>query len=155
MLFTKMDVFDIIGKHPYNYNLINYLNNIINSNFDFCDPIKLKKMSENISGNKEFRTNNVIGIASGKSYCLFLPHQEINKGISLVKDIYEQNSNKPIKQIYYYYSAMVEYIHPFSDGNGRLFRVIANIMLRQIGIKKIINSEQKVLSFSEFSKLVL
>ena len=155
MLFTKMDLFDIIGKHAYNYNLINYLNNIININFDFCEPENLKILSEQISGNNEFRINNVIGIASGKSYCLFLPHQEINKGISLVQDIYEQNANKPIKQIYYYYSAMVEYVHPFSDGNGRLFRIIANIMLRQIGIKKIINSEQKVLSFNEFCKLIL
>jgi ankyrin repeat protein len=151
--FTNRDIYDIIGAHKYDNTLINYLNNLINIDFNFCDPKLLKTISENISGNNEFRTSNVIGIASGKSYCLFLHHEEINKAILLVKDCFEQIIN-PIKQIYYYYSAMVEYIHPFSDGNGRLFRVITNIMLRKIGIKEIINSEQKVLSFNEFCKLI-
>jgi hypothetical protein len=151
--YTNRDIYDIIGRHKYDTKLIDYLNNLINIDLDFCDPRILKLLSQNISGNNEFRTSNVIGIASGKSYCLFLPHEEIDKAILLVKDCFEQIIN-PIKQIYYYYSAMVEYIHPFSDGNGRLFRVITNIMLRKIGIKEIINSEQKVLSFNEFCKLI-
>jgi ankyrin repeat protein len=153
LYYNNRDIYDIIGKHKYDINLVNYLNSIIDIDFDFCEPENLKMLSQHISGNNEFRMTNVIGIASGKSYCLFLPYQEINKAILLVKECFEQIIN-PIKRIYYYYSAMVEYIHPFSDGNGRLCRIIANTMLRKIGIKQIINSEQKVLSFNEFCKLI-
>ena len=38
-----------------------------------------------------------------------------------------------IVKAFYAYHALVHYIHPFSDGNGRLSRLLANIVLKSHG----------------------
>ena len=148
---TQSELYDIIGNHSYNHHIINNLNTMIKET-DFFSTSGILELAKILIHKSTFRESNVVGVVQGNQYCLFIHHLELEKAMNFVlTQCLELNAN-PIKQIYFYFSAMVEYIHPFTDGNGRVFRVIMNLMLRKIGINKTIT--KKILPFKEFEEIV-
>lgn len=45
---------------------------------------------------------------------------------------------------FYAYHAFVHYIHPFSDGNGRLSRLLANMVLKSHGYLGVLTYQVRV-----------
>ena len=148
---TQSELYDIIGNHSYNHHIINNLNTMIKET-DFFSTSGILELAKILINKSTFRESNVVGVVQGNQYCLFIHYLELEKAMNFVLTQCLELSANPIKQIYFYFSAMVEYIHPFTDGNGRVFRVIMNLMLRKIGISKIIT--KKILPFKEFEEIV-
>ena len=56
----------------------------------------------------------------------------------------------PVLLAYYVYEAIVHYIHPFPDGNGRMGRLLANVILKLNGFMGVFMNEDKVLQFRDY-----
>lgn len=101
-----------------------------------------------------FRTTAAVGMVSNSLYRAFLPPGEIAYCVdSLVKTI---NMDKRMKSLhpyviaYYFYTVFVLYIHPFHDGNGRVGRLICNIISRKLGYPDCIRANDKTIKFNDF-----
>jgi Fic family protein len=89
-------------------------------------------------------------------YRCFLPHQEIAKAMSHMVETFNtehMRSLHPIVQAFYLYSAVVYYIHPYEDGNGRMARLLSNLILKKYGFEFALDYTDKVLSFKEYVPL--
>jgi Fic family protein len=61
----------------------------------------------------------------------------------------------PAQQAFYVFGALVWFIHPFLDGNGRTARLFGNMVLKKYGLKAIIRSTDKVVRFEDFLDMLV
>jgi len=66
----------------------------------------------------------------------------------------EEAITNPILRAYYAYSGLIFFIHPFEDGNGRVGRIICNMLLVEGGYPTAVVSNDKTLTLVEFIKKV-
>lgn len=91
-------------------------------------------------------------------YRVFLPYQEIPEAMDHMLKTFnspEMLAKHPILQAMYFYSAFVYFIHPFEDGNGRMARLVSNIILKKNGYEFALDYQDKVVTFKEYIKKVL
>jgi Fic family protein len=141
----------------------NLLNTVIQSRVITVQSIlSLHKCYEFLEDDVEqgcYRTMSTVGsFRFYETYRCFLPPEEIIQGM----DVFEVQVNEPdwsdshgllgaIARAYYAYAALVYYIHPFEDGNGRTARLLAVACLRMHGIRGLaLTFKDKVLSLEEF-----
>jgi Fic family protein len=96
--------------------------------FDRCAYLVLEQ---------SYRTSAVIGL-DRFDYRLFLPHQEIPQAMDA---IFSTCVGKNMASLYKIYVQIVEWIHPFMDGNGRSARLFLTLYLRAHGIPMTIYSK--------------
>jgi len=91
------------------------------------------------------------------TYRTFLPPEEIETGLQIVNECLnsEQAAENPLLRAFYAYSALIFYIHPFEDGNGRTGRIICNMFIIEAGYPSAIGSQDKTLSLADFVKKVV
>jgi Fic family protein len=92
-----------------------------------------------------------------KFYRCFLPYSEIDAAIDEFVDTMNSaamQARHPLVQAYYAFSTLIFFIHPFHDGNGRLSRLIGNMILRKHNYPCVITYIDKVLNFPEFVRKV-
>jgi hypothetical protein len=60
-----------------------------------------------------------------------------------------------VVRAFYTYHAFVHYIHPFADGNGRLSRLLANIVLKSAGYLGVLTYQVRPAVFCSFVQSVI
>ena len=103
-------------------------------------------LPESIRGT--FRNTAAVGWASSRIYRSFLPAAEIPHALELAFDTLETLSNPWIAS-YYIFSALVFYIHPFQDGNGRIARLVTNRYAKMNELPTLLASSDKTIQFEE------
>jgi fido (protein-threonine AMPylation protein) len=97
----------------------------------------------------QLRSTSAVGYASPTLYRVFLPCGEIIEALqyvisllilpSLASSSSPRNVSRsalhvhPLLLSYYIFASLVFYIHPFCDGNGRLARLVANLVAKKEG----------------------
>eukprot|EP01029_Cantina_marsupialis_P021851 TRINITY_DN52941_c0_g1_i1.p1 TRINITY_DN52941_c0_g1~~TRINITY_DN52941_c0_g1_i1.p1 ORF type:complete len:109 (+),score=15.93 TRINITY_DN52941_c0_g1_i1:118-444(+) len=94
-----------------------------------------------------FRKNAVIGRHQGVEYRVFLPACEISTALEVICNSLEMMEN-PIAQAFFLFRSLVHIVHPFKDGNGRLGRLMADIILKRHGLPALVTSQHKLLSLN-------
>ncbi|KNC73675.1 hypothetical protein SARC_13766 [Sphaeroforma arctica JP610] len=56
----------------------------------------------------------------------------------------------PVLRAFYVYTALVHYIHPFHDGNGRISRLLCNSILQAYGFVSVLQYSDKIITFEEY-----
>jgi fido (protein-threonine AMPylation protein) len=91
------------------------------------------------------------------SYRVFAPAQEIEQLLGVLET--EMNTEAlawhPAQQAFYVFGALVWFIHPFLDGNGRAARLFGNLFLKKYGLRAVIKSTDKVVRFEDFLNLLV
>jgi len=148
--FRSLDVFEIMGDHTYPSSLRTKLNQLLATRSRlYPGPTFLSTVTDLLSEDPteyEIRRSSVIGRDEGTQYCVFVHASEIATAMSFVFDSIP--SLHPITALYFFYTGFVEYIHPFLDGNGRCFRVCTNLLLRNLGGRRLLT--KKLVTFPEF-----
>eukprot|EP00123_Amoebidium_parasiticum_P010521 comp20160_c0_seq1/m.24950 comp20160_c0_seq1/g.24950 ORF comp20160_c0_seq1/g.24950 comp20160_c0_seq1/m.24950 type:complete len:969 (-) comp20160_c0_seq1:35-2941(-) len=107
---------------------------------------------------QDFRRQWVVGsFQFYKFYRVFSPYEEIPRAIDMVLDELntEMRDMNGALKAYYAYHALVHFIHPFHDGNGRISRLIANIVLKAHGYLGVLTYQDKIIKFQEFLERVI
>lgn len=84
-------------------------------------------------------------------YRSFLPADEIQEGMDILCESLnapEMHELHPFVQAHYAFSTLVYFIHPFEDGNGRIARLIGNIILKRNGYPWAIDHTDKILTMN-------
>lgn len=85
-------------------------------------------------------------------YRCFLPPAEIPAGMAHLAAVISSpafaRGLHPVIQAFYVFSTLVYFIHPFEDGNGRVARLLGNILLRRHGFPWVIHANDKILSIT-------
>jgi hypothetical protein len=152
VLLKTIDIYEITGNHTgisYNKKLC-FFNDLIVDPFSWNhDPKTLWELvSVELLGKFEFRKQAVLGMINKTSYRIFLPFYEIEIAI---QELFAFKGDILV-QLFIYYNWLLEWIHPFEDGNGRSVRFFMTIYMRAHGIPIIFDSDCKVLSSTEFYK---
>ncbi|CAK4686414.1 hypothetical protein LEN26_005650 [Aphanomyces euteiches] len=119
-----------------------------------CEQIKAlhQAILLNEGGGGVPRHDMAVGYASERIYRVFMPAVEIQKSL----DEYVHTLNDPsafphpLVRAYYAFAALVFYIHPFYDGNGRCARLLGNILARKHGFPNGIRHLDKTIQLSSF-----
>ncbi|KAF0689069.1 Aste57867_19450 [Aphanomyces stellatus] len=112
---------------------------------------------EDASGGGTIREDAAVGYASERIYRVFLPAVEIDAAL----EEYVQTLNSPtafphpLLRAYYAFSALVFFIHPFYDGNGRCARLLGNIIARKSGFPHVIRHLDKTIQLASFLETTL
>jgi len=146
LLLRSIDLFEIIGNHhPEDYrSYLHAINNLIRQDWLGSEETLFRELVSMFG--LSFRTAAVLGVAHTFSYRLFLPHYEIEEALAYVFSLHED----PLLHFFRIYHTLVEWIHPFEDGNGRLGRLLFTILLRSKGFPCIIHSEYKIMTFLQY-----
>lgn len=121
------------------------------------DLHKCLKLDPGVSSG-EFRTGLVVGSHMFyKFYRVFAPADEVPE---LVRELEEElrssmSQMAPAIHAYYVFTVIVCYIHPFEDGNGRIGRVLGNMILKAYGYPAVFRSNHKVITLDEFLNLII
>eukprot|EP01134_Creolimax_fragrantissima_P006789 CFRG6789T1 len=100
-----------------------------------------------------FRSQWVVGSYQFyKFYRVFCPWEEIPRAIQCVLDDLNglMKDCNPVLRAFYVYTAMVHYIHPFHDGNGRVSRLLCNTILSSNGYLGVLQYSDKIITFTEY-----
>lgn len=97
-----------------------------------------------------YRTMPAVGYATAQVYRNFLPSSEIPQALERYIHTLRSLTRCPMLCIYVAFAMLVFYIHPFQDGNGRLARLVANVVARKLGYPWIFRAQDKTLQFREF-----
>jgi hypothetical protein len=151
-------VFDLIGKHKYDHTLPDLLTSLADASqpFAWYDPAFAESLANKLAGSGAMRQAAVLGVVTHYLYRTFLPHQELVKAWAHLRRTCESvvAMGRPATAAFLLYKSILEFLHPFHDGNGRFARAVASILLRKNGFTRVlINSDNKILSPDEFFKL--
>jgi len=137
LVLTSLDLYEIIGSHhDISYkSRLNDINELILSSNTHPESI-FQKCVKIISESDEINYRNVpvLGLEIMDHYLIFLPHYEIENGIRHIFDTFSENYIPTISDIYLACVKLLEWVHPFIDGNGRTVRLFITIYLRSHGI---------------------
>jgi hypothetical protein len=149
LLLRSLDLYEIIGNHHDEISPpLTILNEMIEQDW-IGREWKLFEELMSLCG-RSFRTSAVLGVSHTFSYRLFLPAHEIGIALDHLFSIREEMS------VYYFriYHCLVEWIHPFQDGNGRLARLLLTILLRSRGYPCLIHTDYKILNFLQYCSMI-
>ena len=151
---SEFDYFKVIGEElPNNkIKLLNLIQEKIFMQDDFHFDIYIA-VNNIISKNDSIRKNEVVGVSSRLENTFFVFSDEIEESLSIVFENVKKMNNI-LDQIYYLFYTISQYIHPFSDGNGRTCRIIASFYLKKIGIDTCISKIEKLISHEDFLKKI-
>ena len=79
-----------------------------------------------------------------------MPPEEIPAAVAAVCSGLATLSATPVVAAFYLFAALVYFVHPFEDGNGRLSRLLCNIVLRRAGYSFVLQFGDKIVTFAEF-----
>ncbi|KDO23747.1 hypothetical protein SPRG_10524 [Saprolegnia parasitica CBS 223.65] len=96
------------------------------------------------------RDNAAVGYASERIYRVFLPAEEIASALTLYVRTLNQPFQHPLVTAYYAFAALVFFIHPFYDGNGRTARLLGNVLARKGGYPSIFRHVDKTIQLTPF-----
>ncbi|EQC26090.1 hypothetical protein SDRG_16042 [Saprolegnia diclina VS20] len=96
------------------------------------------------------RENAAVGYASERIYRVFLPAEEIASALTLYVGTLNQPFQHPLVAAYYAFAALVFFIHPFYDGNGRTARLLGNVLARKGGFPSIFRHLDKTIQLTPF-----
>lgn len=147
---TRFDLFEIIGDHSYNHEILDFLNSTILGGDDIMNIDFIKQLNGKLGNDDQLRNKTVTGV-NGNTFRCFMPYEEIQEAYEYLKNICNTND---VKSAYIFCRCMLEYIHPFVDGNGRTFRLVFNIYLRRSGSNKIMDSGKKFLVASDYNGIL-
>lgn len=153
---SHRDLYDIIGgSHQYSRGLQNNLSSYTNLAVDFpwWEKEFMERLNNEVSSTGSFRVTAAIGVVSPYNYRTFFHPHELMKGWDVlagrVRSLIEEG--KAATGCFLLYKSLVEYLHPFEDGNGRICRITTTILLRRAGWHRVtMNSDLKVLSLSDY-----
>lgn len=129
-LLSRFDMFEIIGSHTIPSDVLPHINEYISGEDLNADLESIVKVRILLGLDVSLRDQIVVGTesAGNPNYRIFLPVSEIKEAIDKVS-----RETKDVSDYTGAYKKFVSYIHPFLDGNGRTFRMLFTIMLRQKG----------------------
>ncbi|OQR87290.1 hypothetical protein ACHHYP_09231 [Achlya hypogyna] len=97
------------------------------------------------------RDHAAVGYASERIYRVFLPAEEIETALTrYVETLNTTAFGHPLVAAYYAFAALVFYIHPFYDGNGRTARLLGNLVARKSGFPGIFRHVDKTIQLTPF-----
>lgn len=147
---TSFHLFEVIGDHPFPKTLLTEVNRLI------ADPpgdarSLWDRTRETLFPGSVYREDAVLGFIHPKSYRVFLPPHEV--GLAL-EEVFATAVADPFSEAFYISHAVLEWIHPLKDGNGRCARMFLTIACRSHGIPILIDSGNKTLSFTGFKRML-
>ncbi len=137
--FDAMDsIFDLVkSSRPLTKNFINGLHKLITEHQDFTEAIDTLGNRVNIKLSKgEFKKYENNPRRPDGSIFLYCPPLQVETEMDNLISIYNQESEKsqnPIILASWFHHAFTQ-IHPFQDGNGRMARLLASLILIKNGL---------------------
>jgi Fic family protein len=166
------NLFDVIGSAHYiksststaaatrvsMNNLVEVANNILEDSSCLIRMEQLLELHKCIldasSGQAGvLRPGTAVGYVEPGIYRVFLPAGEVSTalqsylGVLNARDRWQQ---RPLLCAYYAFAALVFFIHPFHDGNGRCARILGSVVAMKLGFRPILRASDKTLTLGQF-----
>lgn len=81
---------------------------------------------------------------------MFMPPEEIPGAMEMVCAGLASLQSSPVAAAFYAFAALVYFVHPFEDGNGRVSRLLCNVILRRAGYSCGLQFGDKIVTADEF-----
>lgn len=149
---TSFDLYEIIGNHHAHPRCLAHLNRLQFANWKEELVVFLHDISNFFpESGQRFRTMAVLGEESTSTYRLFLPPHEIDMAIQFLLNTIKDMSVP--EAVFRVYKALLEHIHPFPDGNGRIIRICMSLILRHYGLYTYFTTDHKILTLEKYCSI--